>query len=328
MPFVPELLLQESAHIGKAVGGSALLREIFSLPATTKAAPIVEHAASRTGPAAKQSLDQIEQLYRSAPIEFVVRKSDRLMVQFELNDIRSGVIKTGNTLEHVVVRNFPNDYWAKRGQKELAAFAIHKESPFTNYFPITVARHDEKLLVQQRAGHSIAESMSLLGRRFYGHQPPPQQIPLNDNFIARLDWVREWKKYEDSSPAFRDLLHRSPKFRDQMEQSVAERLILGDIDGHKRNFTLTMRDGHIKVANIDMEVAFDMGRTPHAPRLEEFKNRPVSARTLTKISAFTKKFGTDWGRSFLNGLGLDDSQVAAMLARSRWLLKDGHFPII
>jgi hypothetical protein len=30
MPFVPELLLQEAAHIGKAIGGSALTREVFS----------------------------------------------------------------------------------------------------------------------------------------------------------------------------------------------------------------------------------------------------------------------------------------------------------
>ncbi|MCC7530992.1 MAG: hypothetical protein IT342_20905 [Candidatus Melainabacteria bacterium] len=332
MPFVPELLLQETAHIGKAIGGSVLARELFSSPVTTKAAQVVEHAVSRTaqaGSATELSLGEIEQLYRTAPIEFAMRKSDRLIPQFvELNEIRSGVIKTGNSLEHVVVRPMANGYWTERRmQKELAAYAIHKESPFTNHFPITVARHDGNLLVQQRAGRSLADSMALIDRRFYGHIPPPKPIQPDDTFGAMVDWDRARIKYEVSSPGFRDLLRHSAAFRDQMEQSVAERLILGDIDDHKRNFTLLMRNGHAKVANIDFELAFGMLKTPPAPKITEFANEPLSRTTLTKVEAFFQKFDSGWGRSFLDGLGLNEAQVAALLDRSKWFLKDRHFPI-
>ena len=330
MPFVPELFLQEAAHFGRTLGSSALVREVFSTPAAAKAMHNAEHAASRTmqaGSGTELSLGELEQLYRSAPIEFAKRATDRLIPQFEQQEIRSGVIKTGTTLEHVVVRRTTGDHWAARQEKELAAHAIHKESPFTNHFPTTVVRHDEKLLVQQRAGRSLAESMALIDRRFYGHLPPPKPMPPDDTFGALVDWDRARIKYEVASPGFRDLLRRSDAFRDQMEQSVAERLILGDRDGHKRNFTLLVRNRRIKVANIDMEMSFGIHRTPPAPKISEFANEPLSKNTLTKVGAFLQKFDSGWGRSFLDRLGLNEAQVAAMLDRSKWLLNERHFPI-
>lgn len=345
MPFVPELLLQETALIGRALGGNALAREIFSSPTTVKAVQNVERIASmpsQASPAAKHSLDQIEQLYRSAPIEFAKRRGD----WFNSAGIRTGVIEGGNTFEHVMVREITTPLMATRQNKELAVYAIHKESPFTTHFPITVARHNENLLVQQRTGRSLNDAMSLIDKRFYRHLPPPMPPPVTrtldaGNYVpywkqdsAMLEWkstVVEWNramvKYRDSSPGFRDLLHRSAVFRDQMEQSVAERLVLGDWDGHKGNFTLLIRNGRFKIANVDMEAAFSNKAIPPTPRIREFIDAPVSASTLTKIGAFNKKFDSSWGRSFLGELGLDEAQIAAMLSRSKWLLKDGHFPI-
>lgn len=139
-------------------------------------------------------------------------------------------------------------------------------------------------------------------------------------------WTKEMMEHERNSPALNALWSRSPVFRDQLEQTVAERLLWGDLDGAPRNLTMHLKRQALKMSNIDMEFAFDRNVVPHAPHIEVLQGQAISPATLDKISTFHDRFSSKAGREFLSSR-IDSEQTEAMLSRSRWFLKEGHFPL-
>jgi hypothetical protein len=303
--FVPELI-EEAVALSRSSAGEALAKEVGA------------YASSLIRSGGRQRAVQLEGLYDSAPIRYGERLGDGFDTR-----IKTGVISHANTLEHVVVTR-PS---AEREAKEITAYAVHKESPFTNHFPITVRRGVDGRLVQERVGRSLDTSMALLDKRVYGYEPPP--MPLIDSDQKVLDaWCQAMKEHERNSPTLKALLTRSPVFRDQLEQTAAERLLWGDADGASRNITMLFRRQTLKASNIDMEFAFDLNHVPHAPEIEAFQGQPISAATMTKISQFGSHFGSKQGREYLAANGLGEAQTEAMLARTNWFKREGRFPIM
>lgn len=313
-------ILRETIALGKTGAGKALTEEVgLLLSSSVKNLPsdLTKLGESTVGGLrAPAQVKHLEELYRNAPIRFFDRPGDL----FD-SSIRTGTIQGQSGLEHVVVTKPP----MVRQQKELAAYAIHQQSPFTNHFPITVERAGGKELVQERVGRTLDNALPILDRRFYGQVAPPMP-PIDAEKSVILQWKRTVAEQARLSPGMRDLLQGNPVFRDQMEQSVAERLIWGDKDGHRGNVALIMRNRLLNVANIDMEMAFSTRLTPNYPKLIEFQDQVISPSTLGKIDAFQQKFSSNWGRTFLADLKLSREQSNAMLARSSWLLNEGRFP--
>ena len=313
-------ILKESITLGKTATGKALVEEAgLLLSSSAKALPseLTKLGTSIAGSARSPAqVKQLEELYRHAPIKFADRPGDL----FD-SSIRTGTIQGQSGLEHVVVTKPP----MVRQQKELTAYAIHQQSPFTNHFPITVERAGSKELVQERVGRTLDNALPILDRRFYGQVAPPMP-PIDADRSVILQWKRTVADQARLSPGMRDLLQGNPAFRDQMEQSVAERLIWGDQDGHRGNIALLMRNRLLNVGNIDMEMAFSTRLQPNYPKLIEFQDQVISPSTLSKIDAFQQKFSSNWGRTFLSDNKLTSEQSNAMLARSSWLLNEGRFP--
>lgn len=313
-------ILKESIVLGKSGAGKALTEEVgMLLSSSAKNLPseLTKLGESTVGGLrAPAQVKQLEELYRNAPIRFADRPGDL----FD-SSIRTGTIQGQSGLEHVVVTKPP----MVRRQNELTAYAIHQQSPFTNHFPITVERAGGKELVQERVGRTLDNALPILDKRFYGQVAPPMP-PIEAEKSVILQWKRTVAEQARLSPGMRDLLHGNPAFRDQMEQSVAERLIWGDLDGHRGNLGLMLRKQQLNVANIDMEMAFSTRLQPTYPKLIEFQDQVISSSTLGKIDAFRRKFSSNWGRTFLSDVKLSIEQSDAMLARSSWLLNEGRFP--
>lgn len=326
MAFAPEFI-KEAVTLTRAGGREALADEAGTIMAAVSrrlsnsqsALDLSRkwgHEVPDVSSAGQKSTAILEALYGLKPIKFAERAGDMFDTR-----IKTGVIDAGSGYEHVVVTS-PG---AKREANELAAYAIHRESPFTNHFPVTVRRAGDGKLVQERVGRSLDSAIALLDKRFYRYEPPFMPVIDSDPKVLEA-WTKEMIEHERNSPALHALWSRSPVFRDQLEQTVAERLLWGDLDGAPRNLTMQLKQQALKMSNIDMEFAFDRSVVPHAPHIEVLQGQAISPTTLDKIAIFHGRFSSKAGRDFLSKR-IDIEQTEAMLSRSSWLLKEGHFPL-
>lgn len=298
MALLPELI-KDAAGLARGEVGSALADEASVLLASGM----------------KRNALGLEQLFGRAQI----RIGERLTDGFD-TDIKTGTIDVGRSVEHVMVRKFTPG----RREKELTAYAIHGESPFTNHFPVTVGRPDGKV-VQERIGRSLDTGLAILDKRFYGYEPPIMP-PIDEDKHVIDAWAEAMREHERNSPSLHALLQRSSVFADQLEQTVAERLIWGDADGAMRNITMQIKNRSLKTANVDMEFAFDTNHVPHVPSIDYYQGRTISGATLQKIGQFESHFSSGKGKDLLAS-HLSSSQTEAMMERTAWLRSMKHFPV-
>ncbi len=191
-----------------------------------------------------------------------------------------------------------------RRESELAVYNIHTMSPFTTIFPVTASRADGRM-IQQAIGRSLQDRADMLDKRLFGEKP-------GWNFLT-------------GTKSFQHVFETNADFRDQLEQVIASRQAFGIPDLHEGNVGVTMQMRKPLLANLDVQNAFGESVEPQVPILPHFAGRQISAPTISKLETLFTTFDTDVARSFMTDHGLNRQQTDAILYRSEYFLKTGHF---
>jgi len=192
---------------------------------------------------------------------------------------------------HAVVRD------ARAAGKELKTYELKKESPFSTGFPVTVER--EGYIVQERVGKSLFDRLVMLAKR--APEPEQQQVMLNRILGSHA---------------------LAPRL---FEEAAVERAILGAADDHVGNFGATIRQGRLKISNLDMEDAFDSHLVPERSKLPFLLGRQISDGTLGTVDQFLTKFSSLEGWLSMRRIGFTSNEGGAMLARAKWHLDNKAF---
>lgn len=142
---------------------------------------------------------------------------------------------------------------------------------------------------------------------------------------------------DGSSASVAKMVQGDPVLRRQVEQAFVERLIIGDSDNHSGNFVAKGEGADFKIQSIDLDFAFGVNRVPawHSDFMKgvnrelflDFSQRTVSAELLGKLRNFLEKHDSVEGRARLTKLGLTETEVDNMIARTRWFVDGGKFPV-
>lgn len=188
-----------------------------------------------------------------------------------------------------------------RAFKELAAYGLHKVSPFENAVPVSIMRKDSlgrDVLVQERIGQSMFDRSKMLARREGSH---------------------------DVEGVFNRLLRSSDDFANQTEHAVAQKAMLGDNDTHMGNLSLATLRGQIVVGNIDWGNAFMLTRAPFYPRIAAFEGRAILPGTLGKIEEFNDILLSRQTKPLFDQLSLTKKHVDTIVSRGSFMLKHRRF---
>lgn len=295
----PSVRIPASADLPGARGVS--IRDLITQRASETTAPAngaFEIDAATALRHSRANNGKLEALYRDADIFYSPRPRDGRVNQFT----SSGYLEdaSGKT-HHVLIK----DVGETRKINEIAGYELHKESSFTNHYPVTVERSG--FIIQERLGKSLEDRAMMLDRKYY-----PGYDGTFVDFEERL--------------SFQAAFDHNPRFRSQLEEALAQRTVFGDIDSHEANFAVAVLKGRASVGNIDMGKAFSLKPSPPTPLIPTFKGRPISTSTLDHISDFTDMIERPFGRNLIRELQLNEAQRAAMSNRSRWLLNTRIFP--
>lgn len=227
------------------------------------------------------------------------------------------------TVEEYIFR--PMDHKEKsavRFRKEAAAYKLNAALGFDNGFPLTVERtldiegEPRRGWLQRKAGQTIDTKFGggplrqMAGERFGG--------PGTSDDVIRM-------------------LKEDPHMHNQAEQMLLERLIYGDGDDHGLNAVMASgADGKARLQNIDLDFGFSDAEAPQfgtgsqqglTSKIHQmFGDQPISPQNLQRIRDFVGQFEGSAGQHQLNELGLTSAESKAMLARAKWLLKEGKMP--
>jgi hypothetical protein len=276
-----ELLRVEDSAAVDAVETGAVAKVLKEQRAEKSPTHFLEKWFERAEPPTKRSpeeLGRIEQLLQTGEIKFGGNRDLR-----SRGFIRSGYIEDGNRPPiHVLEKKADL-------QPEVKAYNLHKISPFTNYFPVTVQR-SPGVFVQERVGKALDERLKGLSMTV--------------------------------------LFEKNKVFRDQLEQTLAQRVIDGNEDSHVGNLTMTGRRGQLALSNIDYlgYNTFSVYEKPQLRDLVQFGRFPLSESTLEKIDTFHTRLGDPSVASILMDEHFDERHLIAMRARSQWLLDEKHLP--
>lgn len=155
--------------------------------------------------------------------------------------------------------------------------------------------------------------------------------------MYRLIQERTGKDYvKVRAKDIKTVLDADPALALSLEETVVERLIVGDHELHSKNMTLEKQsDGTYKFNHIDAEKAFSTDHDPTLPGimgneagevLDYLSRRPLSEKTIQKLKDFIQKYDNPEGRRTLFGDRLTTEQVDALMARTKWFAENGAFP--
>lgn len=119
-----------------------------------------------------------------------------------------------------------------------------------------------------------------------------------------------------------DLLHS-----DLLQDAIAERAIIGDMDAHLGNFSVTKQHGKVSIGTLDIEAndgAFGSNTIPiiRSP----LPDNAIAPSTLSKINQLVGKLETREGMNQLRDIGLNHRQSEALLRRTQFLSQYKRFP--
>ncbi|MBA3991943.1 MAG: hypothetical protein C0469_00350, partial [Cyanobacteria bacterium DS2.3.42] len=222
-------------------------------------------------------------------------------------------IKTKQGDMDVVVDAIKGTEGERRLAYEIQAKRIDKELGFNNA-PITESRTaiiegvETKVRIQEKRGVDISEELYVLK-------------DAKEKELGRKLSVKE-------------LLEAEPQFKRQVEQALVERMVLGDVEMHTRNFTIDYPNGRPRFNNIDIDKGFSDVPLPvlthdyalNNDLIRAFADHPISNETVAHLKAFLKKHDTPDGRAALFSSHFTDDQIEAVMARTRWLADNGKMP--
>jgi len=263
--------------------------------------PVVDELLDRQALMARNR--ELEHLFAEQPITYSSVARDAT----SKSHIRAGyVTDTDGSVIPILEKTLGGADGANLISKELKAYQLHNLSPFTNSFPVSVARNGS--LIQQRIGKALTDRAVLLDR-LTGQTRSVGFLP-------------------DASPSFRYYFENHPQFRDQLEQSIVERSIYGDVDLKGDNFVASFKNGKVRVGNTDMEEAFGTDVEPARlkPNLASLRGTELSPFTLQKVESFRSFLQSSTGQTRLSAINVSRPEIDAMAARCEWFLTNKHLP--
>lgn len=191
-----------------------------------------------------------------------------------------------------------------KAQTEMKVARISEMMPFNNYTPVTVMR-EPGTIVQQRMGLSLEDFATRADKRLLGA-------------------AREWD-YSTVPTSFSSYLKQNLHFKRQVEQTQAQRSILGDFDSTPANFAVAMRNKQVSVGNIDMNQAFELVAKPAAPNMISLQGMIFSNRTFSGVERFAQFQKSALGKEALRLTGATTDELHYMSLRTDWFLKAQRF---
>lgn len=225
-----------------------------------------------------------------------------------------GTVKTSNGTKDVVVDLMNGTEGQRRLRFEQQAKRIDEALGFNN-MPITESRtglvngKEVQVRVQEKRGTQILDEL-------------PNLMDAKARELGRNKITM--KEYFDLEP----------EFKLQLEQTLIERIIVGDSDMHLKNLTIDYVNGKPRFNNIDLDKSFTTFSHPMIPSdyaytnklINVFKDQPLSESSIVKLRAFVKEFDTVEGRVRLFDQSMHPDQIDAVMSRSRWMADNGKLP--